>query len=363
MKFIQSKITLILSAFIFLQACKSGEIIPSVSSLTPAATAFGNVNQLVVVADQPLWEGPIGDSVRYLFESAYPILPQPEPLFDIRYLPYEDVIGIKTKRELRNYLFVANFSTLDTAAKKLLYRLLGTERLNDHLSESEYSNLISQDIWAKGQQFLYLIGKNEVDLLARLKKSFPGLSRQIRNHDNEMIYATAYAAGEAKGINADILQRYGIQLKIPADWKVALDKKQGTWLRKETDKASFNLLLSKIKYANTTQFTVDGLKLIRDSLATSFVRTDSPGDKMLINDKDLPLFLYPKNVDNHYGVELRGIWETKIEYMGGPFQTYVFQAPAKDSLMVIDAFLYAPEQEKRDLIQQLEAIVNSFRFQ
>jgi len=45
--------------------------------------AFGQVNDMVVVADQKVWESAVGDTFRYYFSSAYPILPQPEPVFDL----------------------------------------------------------------------------------------------------------------------------------------------------------------------------------------------------------------------------------------------------------------------------------------
>ncbi len=328
----------------------------------PSVSAFGSINHVVVVCDEDLWNGPVGDSLRYLFESAYPILPQPESIFDLRQMPYSDIIGLKSRRELRNYIFVADLSKIDSSALNLLNNLIGAEKLRSHVKESKYSNLITTDVWARGQQLMYLIGENQNDLIARIKNSFPGLSKQIRDLDNITIKANTYAAGDAKFINAQLANRFGINMDIPADFKLASDKNTGIWLRKETEIASFNLILSKLKYSSTQQLSKDGLKTIRDSLSRSFVTTASPGDYMVINDKDLPLFIYQKNIDGNYGIEARGVWETKIEFMGGPFQTYMFQSPAKDSIMYIDAFVFAPEQEKRNLMQQLEAIVSTFHF-
>lgn len=48
-------------------------------------TALGRLNEIVVIADDALWESAVGDTFRFYFESAYPILPAPEPLFDIRH--------------------------------------------------------------------------------------------------------------------------------------------------------------------------------------------------------------------------------------------------------------------------------------
>lgn len=356
MKYIRCTFFLIL----YLVSCNSNPFVPDNGK--PRNSAFGSVNHLVVVCDLDKWETSIGDSLRYYFESAYPILPQPEPIFDIRHMEYKDVIGIPTRRELRNYLFVADISNSDSSSLNLLNKLIGPEKLRAHLEQSEYSNLLTRDVWAHGQQLMYLIGKNKEDLFARLKRSFPGISKAIRDFDNPTIKSSTYSFGDAKLINKDLTTRYGIQLDIPADYKEASFKAQGTWLRKETDKASLNLIISKVKYKNTNQFNEQGIKQLRDSVSRHFIRTNSEGDYMVVNDVALPTFLYQKNVDGNYGVELRGVWETKIEYMGGPFQTYLFQTPDKTSIIYIDAFVYAPEMEKRNLIQQLEAIVNTFRY-
>lgn len=343
----------------FLSACRNnfmGE------SKTPQVDAFGEVNHVVVVCDPELWDGPLGDSITWYFGSAYPILPQPEPIFDLRPMSYSDLLGAKPRRELRNYLFIADLSRVDSTSLRLLHSLVGEERLKKHLEESKVSNLINRDVWARGQQLFYIIGQNTEDLYSRIRTSFPALSRQIREFDRTQIRATAYAAGVNKSLSGQIANRYQIDFDIPADWLVATEDDRGIWLRKETEKSSSNIVMGKIPYSNASQLAKEGLKRIRDTFSRTFVRTDSPGDYMEINDQDLPLFIYQKNIDGNYGIEARGVWETKIEFMGGPFQTYLIQTPAKDSLLYIDIFVYAPEMDKRNLIQQLEEIIQTVHF-
>jgi len=330
---------------------------------TPSKDAFGDANHLVVVCQQELWESPIGDSINYYFASAYPILPQPEPLFDLRHMTYSDLIASPVRRELRNYLFIADLSRTDSAALNLIYALVGGERLKEHLETSKVSNLITRDQWAKGQQLFYIVGKDLNDLGHRIRTSFPAISKQIRDFDQAKIKATVFAAGKSKLLSQQLEQRFQIKMDIPSDWVLASIKPRGYWLRKENEKSSSNIILGKLPYTNANQLSSNGLKNIRDTLSRTFLRTDSPGDYMEINDRDLPMFIYQKTVDSNYGIEARGIWETKLEFMGGPFQTYLIQTPKKDSLLYLDVFIYAPEMEKRDLMQQIEEIVRTLHFQ
>lgn len=329
---------------------------------TPSKDAFGEPNHVVIVCEQELWDSPIGDSIEYYFGSAYPILPQPEPIFDLRHMTFSDVISSSVRRELRNYIFIADLSTIDSTPRKLLNELVGEERIKQHMESSKISNLITRDPWARGQQLFYILGNDVHDLGSRIHGSFPAISMQIRNFDQARIKGTVYASGKSQLLTGQVEQRFQINMDIPNDWVLATVKPSGYWLRKENEKSSSNIILSKIPYRNANQLSSNGIKSIRDTLCRSFVRTDSPGDYMEINDKDLPMFVYPKTVDGHYGLEARGVWETKLEFMGGPFQTYLIQTPKKDSLLFIDVFIYAPEMEKRNLIQQLEEIVQTLHF-
>ncbi|MDZ4707389.1 MAG: DUF4837 family protein [Saprospiraceae bacterium] len=333
------------------------------SSGTPSKDAFGDANHVVIVCQQELWGSPLGDSINYYFGSAYPILPQPEPLFDLRHMTYSDLIGYSVRRELRNYIFIGDLSNMETAPMNLLNELVGAERLKEHLQTSKVSNLITRNQWARGQQLFYILGKDLTDLHTRIRTSFPGISKQIRDFDQARIKATVYAAGKSNALSQQVEQRFQIKMDIPNDWVLASTKPGGYWFRKENEKSSANIILSKLPYVNTLQMSANGIKSIRDTLSRTFIRTDSPGDYMVINDRDLPMFIYQKSVDANYGIEARGIWETKLEYMGGPFQTYLIQTPAKDSLLYLDLFIYAPEMEKRDLMQQMEEIVRTLHFQ
>ncbi|MEY4029507.1 MAG: hypothetical protein RJA90_692, partial [Bacteroidota bacterium] len=77
--------------------------------------AFGEIASLVVVADKEIWDGPIGDTIRYYYSSAYLILPQPEPILDLKYFSPTDFKNVPLKRELKSYLigefkFPTNYS-------------------------------------------------------------------------------------------------------------------------------------------------------------------------------------------------------------------------------------------------------------
>jgi len=60
--------------------------------------------------------------------------------------------------------------------------------------------------------------------------------------------------------------------------------------------------------------------------------------------------------------EIRGIWEVKNDFMGGTFINYSFIDKKNNRILCLDGFVYAPNQDKRDYIFELEAIFKSLKF-
>jgi len=96
----------------------------------PLSGAIGKTNEIIVVADKTMWEGPVGDTLRYYFGSAYLILPQPEPLFDLRHFTINDLKDDPNRRQLRTYLVLGNLSNETSPAAKMLKGDIGAEKVN-----------------------------------------------------------------------------------------------------------------------------------------------------------------------------------------------------------------------------------------
>lgn len=63
----------------------------------------------------------------------------------------------------------------------------------------------------------------------------------------------------------------------------------------------------------------------------------------------------------HNGVELRGLWSSVRDKMGGPFYSYTMLSPDQSSCITVDGFVYAPQEKKRDYLREVEAIVKSIK--
>ncbi len=58
-------------------------------------------------------------------------------------------------------------------------------------------------------------------------------------------------------------------------------------------------------------------------------------------------------------MEVRGLWDMRNDAMGGPFVSYVQTDLDNDRLIVTEGFVFAPEEKKRPLIRELEAMLQT----
>ena len=332
------------------------------SRLSAKPNAFGKANHVVVIADKELWDGEVGDTFRFYFSSAYLILPQPEPIFDLKHFTPLDLEKDPIRRELRTYIYLADMDDPSSSTATLMQEDVGAERVRSAREEKGYGNLQKMDKWASGQLIVYMYGIGKQALIKNIKNNYATITKRINEVDDKLIEATVYAGGESRKAEIEVKESMGIKMKVPMDYFVAMDDSNTMWIRKISRELSSNILLHKLPYTHQSQLDYDGFKSLRDSLTKKYISSDIPDSFMQINDEDLPMFVKPIQFNDFYAVEARGIWELNTDFMGGPFISYLVHHPTSNELYLLDGFVFAPGREKRDLMQYLEHILHTVEF-
>ncbi len=330
-------------------------------SLRPFPTSIGGINQLVVIADEDIWEGPIGDTIRFYYSTAYPILPQPEPILDLNHFTAEQLQADPMRRELRNYMIVANLGDADSPTTRLITRDIGEEKVRRAKEDPEFNSLAGKDKWARNQLLIYQFAESEKALVENLKKNFPAALKRINQADAAKIEATVYQDGESFRLEEEVQEKMGIELRIPNDYQLAISDDDVIWMRKETPILSSNILLYKTPYSDRSQLSKEGIKAIRDTLGRKYISSTLPDTYMKVNDVDLPLLVSEKTMDGKYTLEARGIWEIENDFMGGAFISYLILDQEKNELIFLDGFVHAPGEDKRNFMQYLQHILNTVK--
>ncbi len=323
--------------------------------------AIGPTNQVNVVADESLWEGAVGDTFSYYFQSPFPLLPQPEPLFDIQHFEPGSLSLHPARRELRTFVFLVNSSDTNSLTTKLMKRDVGPNTWERITSKPDVHSLIGRDRWAKGQLLIYLFAPSEDELMRTIRQQFNSISQRINSFDQKQVEARLYVQGDNKSLMDSLRKKYGLEIRLPAKFQTALQKKGFTWLRWERRKSSNSLMFYSMPYTDTVQLSPTGLKQLRDSLGKKYIHGGPANSYMVINDQDLPVYYYSRQIDGLYALEARGIWEMHNAFLGGPFVSFLIYDRARGRLVFIDGFVYAPGEEKRDLLQNLVHIIRNIQ--
>lgn len=330
--------------------------------LQPVPTAFGKINAIDVIADKEIWEGPVGDTLRFYYSSAYLILPQPEPVFDLRHFTPEVLEGDPILRELRSYLVIANLSDRGSPTTRMVLRDIGEEKARRAKEDPSYNSTVGRDKWARGQLLVYQFGYSEDALIDNLKNNFPAISKKFQEADEKKIEATVYQDGESPTLKKEVQEKMNAEMKVPNDYVLAMSNGDIIWMRKETQELSSNLILSRVDYTDQSQLSKEGIKAIRDQIGKKYISSTLPDTYMKINDVDLPMFTFVKTVHNNYALEARGIWEIVNDFMGGAFISYLIYNPDKKELLFVDGFIHAPGKDKRDYMEYLEHIISTVKY-
>jgi len=337
-------------------SCSNGIV---VAPKNPKPKSFGIMNDIVILTDQMMWDGAIGDSIRYYFEGVFPVTPRPEPLFDLRFFTPEKLEFEEDLRELRTYIVVANLQDEESKTTQMLRKDLGEEKFKQAIEDDSFSTSIGKNKWATGQIIIYIFANSHDELFKEIRENFPAAASRVQSHDHEQLYAKTYSRGENKGLTIRVKEQYGFDFKIPSDYRVAIDDRVLDFLMLRRDLKDVNQVISfrQYPYENTAQISKEYMKKIRNEMGLERDWSNEPNSHMVINDVDLPILEYAFEKNGAYGREFRGIWELDNDFIGGPYISYIIVNEAKGKILFVDTWTMAPGKSKRDFMQQLELIV------
>lgn len=318
------KILALLLISIALVSCSQDGDRPMSSDTLPKSN--GGVLDIMVVASEGVWQDEAGEVLRkYVTEAQYG-LPQPEPWFTLRQVNHKQFNSLL--KRVRN-LIILDLDSTDFRGQKNYF---AKPQLVYHLTAPTEKELAAL-IVSKQKEMLAEIRQSEIDhlqkrLLVKYQPTHPTLKAHHLNLKIPMDYD---------------LEKYSDNLLV--FWKKGLKSDQG--------------ILVYIEEIDPTSGVL-GERIIplRDSLTQIHVQGEKEGTYMMVEDI-LPPRMSNREIDGQFTLETRGLWRTKGDFIGGAFVNYSIFDEINNQRIMLDGFVYAPEQNKRDLLLELEAILQT----
>lgn len=302
-------------------------------SLMPQSN--GKCGEVVVVMKENTWQGKIGDTVSSWLRQEVLILPQYEPTLKVIYVKPQAYSQLFQKT--RNVIFTDinpdNKKTeikieTDKFASPQIYITVKTD------SDSSFLNT-----WYKIEQYLLdtIVKSEQSRLLAGFQRTHNILTEDALK----------------KGHNIDIL--------IPAaGFTLDVDSTHFVWISKETSSSSQGLLFFDFEYNGPKDFDMQNLVRRMDSVLCLNVPGPAQGSYMAI-EKRVPPMKKEFARNGNYVCELRGLWETEGDFMGGPFVSQSMVDTVNNRLITAFSYVYGGKNDKKILLWQLEALMSTFK--
>ena len=290
--------------------------------------ASGLPYEMLVVMDDAQWDRPLGRAVFNVLDSDVPGLPQSERSFRIsRVAP--DGFNSNMFRIMRNVIKV-DIQNIYTQPKFKFARnvysypqMIMTLQAPDEESLTEYINNNQQSI---------------IDFFTKAE-----MNREIENlrerHNPEV-----------SRLAEEILD---VDIWVPWELNKFKTGKDFLWASTNVGKKDMNLVLYSYPYTDKNTFTLDYFLQKRDSVMKANIPGGPKGSYMTTNHD----YVYVEDgiVRGKYAQIARGLWRVQGDRMGGPFVSHSRVDEANGRVVVAEAFIYAPESLKRDLLRRMEA--------
>ena len=292
--------------------------------------SVGIASEVLVIMDKAVWSEEIQDSVRRILSIPQPCLNQGEPMFDVLLLDEQ--------------FFQAD--------KQRHYNIVHFEVTKDDSATCD----ISKGIYANPQVYVEVKGNDPYACLQTFVDQQEEIRTALYENDIRKIQA-AYETILNVELQRRIKDKFGIILTVPKDYSVAREGEDFLWLGYRT---AVNDRFVMIYRSDSTVITRESMINDRNNFSRKFIEGENDSIHPVVTRLAGLPDARPMQLGSKIGMEMRGLWETENDYMGGPFYHFSY-VNAQNKCISVDGFVYAPNEPKRNYLRQVEAIVKSVK--
>ncbi|MCH7657343.1 MAG: DUF4837 family protein [Bacteroidetes bacterium] len=329
-KYHKSILIIIIISFLF--SCNSdykrdATLLPKIS---------GKTGEILLVISKKKWEGDMGQAFRDILAYDQYGLPQPEPIFDFvnitpggfskLHQPHRNIIFVKTGKDFKE--------------PKITFR---------------------KNRWAYPQLVINIEGPDDLTVIDLLEQNGDKIVTWINGKERARL-TTYYKGLMDPDIAKNIEKDHQVHLVIPVGYSLDVNKKDFAWVANEPHFISQGILIYHYPYTDTNTFTPEYLIRKRNYYLKKYVPGPNPGTYMTTEDLLKPEFK-EFEIGKRYFAQLRGLWKLENGFMGGPFISLSTVDEKLNRVVTVEGFVYAPGDEKREFLRQLETILYTLKLQ
>jgi len=305
-----------------------------ISCTTNLPATFGKPRKIVLLTN---YREKIENQIKAILEqNIYTV--QPEPEFLIKYEPLENIAPF-----LKFHLIFI-IGTIDEEPINTLINKYQAKIKSDTFGLFAFS-----EPWAKGQKVLVFAATSHELLETGLKRYAPRIQKTFQEYLLTYMTQITYERGYDKRLTKQLSDNYNYILKIPNGFKINLKYEPDGFIYLVGHNPERSIFL--YTQAQELELTRSRLIAFRDSLTMRFY--DGDFVYQLLTRAETTLF------NNVVAMKLIGVWQNNEIIVGGPFISYGFNN--NHQFYFIDGVLFNPGKKKLDNLNQLDAIIHTFK--
>jgi len=296
-------------------------------------TVTGQSGEMLVLSNKTLWDGTVGDSIKVIFNDIQIGMPQDEAVMDLFHVNHEAFTSMfKTHRSIMEIKISKSVKKPKLIVKDNMYA-----RTQAYMRVEASSN----------NEMLEMLSQNRTKILAYFLRS---------ERDRKIGVITKAPVQEI----FDLLKKdEKFSLSFPSGYEVRKDEPDFFWASKETPEASQGMFIYTYDYLSEDAFSKEAILSKRDDLLKALVPGPSKGSYMT-TEKTFPISFRHFEFQGNYAVESRGLWKVENDFMGGPFVNVSFLDTVNNRVICMDAYVYRPNKDKREMLRELEAVMYTY---
>jgi len=305
---------------------KGTKVLPSIS---------GKAGEIGIISTKAQWEAEPGNAIRTVLADEFPYIPQREPRYRLFNVPEESFNNIfKVHRNLL-YVKIADTCKVGMSVRK--------------------------DIWAEPQTMLMITAPDPISASEFVMANTQQIREVFEKAERDRVVQNAIQFQNFE-LTASISAEFGGSPYFPSCYTLKKKSRDFCWISYETSYTTQGIFIYSFPYEGPIQFTPKFLIEKRDEIMKENVPATREGSYMITNTTIVPGFEMKKFGDREFA-EVRTLWDTYNDFMGGPFISDAFLSQNGENVIVIEGFVYAPKYDKRDYLRQLEAIIYSWHWE
>ena len=293
----------------------------------------GKAGEIIIVANKAEWESEPGSELRSILATPYPYLPQSEPSYTLINIPHK------------------SFTSLFEYHRNILILKVDPEL------KAEFRAV--EDVWAAPQTVIMITAPTKEEATKVIADNAEQLFNIINQAERNRIMRNSKRY-EDVALRNFVADKFGGSPYFPKGYSLKKQTDNFVWISYETTYINLGIFVYRIPYKDETSVQLEGLMAATNDIMQENVPGMVDNSYMTISSEILPGLEVMKYKNRNF-VEMRGLWEVKNDFMGGPFVIHAFydKNNPKD-IIVVEGFVYAPRYDKRDYIRQVESILYSF---